>query len=486
MVSDVCLLLEGTYPYVRGGVSAWVHGLITGLPELTFSLLLVSAERDHGLSPAYELPPNVNAFAEVFIHDAVVERARAPSGQDSAWASVGKFHRCPRDARSHLVAPLLKAFGDGALSVEEALFSSEAWQMVLERYKANAPGTSFIDYFWTWRAVHAPLMQTLIAEIPEASVYHPISTGYAGLLGALATLRHDRPMLLTEHGIYVRERAIDVARAEWIYEEPVRVRLARPGTNPLKEMWINFFVTLGQITYQHADQIITLFGGNQALQHQLGADPKKTRVIPNGVVVDRFAKMRALRRSDRPLRVGLVGRVVPIKDVKTFLRACALVAQERPEVEYWLAGPTEEDQSYYDECEALRQTLGLEQFRFLGMQNVRDIYPNIDVMALTSISEGQPLTILEAACAGVPSVVSDVGACRELIEGRTAEDVELGPGGIVTGVGDPEETAKAILDVLGDADRRAAMARAGIERTERFYRQSDVIERYRAAYGQYL
>ena len=83
-------------------------------------------------------------------------------------------------------------------------------------------------------------------------------------------------MILTEHGIYVRERAIDLARADWIYEEPVRLRVAKARGNPLRRMWMDFFVTLGEFTYNAADDIVTLFGGNEKLQHQLGADEKKT------------------------------------------------------------------------------------------------------------------------------------------------------------------------------------------------------------------
>ena len=60
--ADVALLLEGTYPFVRGGVSAWVHKLIEALPETTFSLVFIGGRRsDHG-SAAYAFPSNVVHF----------------------------------------------------------------------------------------------------------------------------------------------------------------------------------------------------------------------------------------------------------------------------------------------------------------------------------------------------------------------------------------------------------------------------------------
>ena len=491
--ADVCLILEGTYPYVKGGVSSWVHALIVGLPDVTFALLAVSSERATKAEVKYELPPNVVSFAEVFIHELIDDPGRRcpASEKHAAWQTMKDFH-LTRGAERHTHAEaLLAATADPkrqALSVHDAFYSEDAWKFVLDRYDAQAKGTSFIDYFWTWRAVHAPLFQTLIAEIPPARVYHAISTGYAGLLGVVAKLRTGRPLLLTEHGIYVRERAIDIARADWIYEEPQRVRVAKPGTNPLKETWINFFVTLGELTYRAADAIVTLFAGNERLQHELGADPARTRVIPNGVDPQHLAPLRKRRRppGTRPRRVGFIGRVVPIKDVKTLIKACSIVAVRLPDAEFWIVGPTDEDPAYHRECEDLARSLGVTRLEFLGSRDIKTIFPDLDVMVLTSVSEGQPLTILEAACAGVPTVATDVGACRELIEGRLPEDVALGPSGVVTGVGDPVQTANAILKLLDDPAFHARAAAAGAERVDRYYRQAQVLASYRALYAPHV
>ena len=493
--ADVCLILEGTYPYVRGGVSSWVHSLISGLPEITFSLLHLSSKRSIDQPKRYELPDNVISFAEAFIHESLDERSpnkrKTKKSEDNVWNLIENYHEADAMERCRMSRELLSKVSDprtAELSVHDAFHSLEAWELVLKRYRERAPDSSFIDYFWTWRAVHAPLFQTMIAEIPPAHIYHTVSTGYAGLLRVLAKLRHKKPLLLTEHGVYVRERAIDIAQAEWIYEEPVRLKVARAKANPLKEMWINFFVTLGEMTYQEADEIITLFEGNRLLQHDLGADPSKTSIVVNGVNIDKYAAMRATRDEfkDRPLRVGFVGRVVPIKDVKTLVRACSLVAQEMPLVEFWIVGPVDEDEEYAQECKQLAEGLNIEKLEFLGTQDVTNIYPKIDVMVLTSISEGQPLTIIEAGCAGVPTVATEVGACRELCEGRTDEDRLLGPSGLITGVGNANQTAHAILKILGNERLRKKMSKAAVVRAERYYRQSEVLNSYRSLYQRYL
>ena len=65
---DVCLVLEGTYPYVPGGVSSWVHDIMRRLPEQTFSLLHIGPRRDAYGPPRYELPPNVVGMVEHYLH----------------------------------------------------------------------------------------------------------------------------------------------------------------------------------------------------------------------------------------------------------------------------------------------------------------------------------------------------------------------------------------------------------------------------------
>src|SRR5581483_346526 len=131
--------------------------------------------------------------------------------------------------------------------------------------------------------------------------------------------------------------------------------------------------------------------------------------------------------------VALIGRVVPIKDVKTFIRACGLLQQQIIELEALVMGPLDEDKEYAEECREYARQQGLEStITFTGKVNVLDYLGRIDVIVLTSISEGQPLVILEAGAAGIPSVATDVGACREIIMGREDEQPALGQGGVVT------------------------------------------------------
>ncbi|OYT94876.1 MAG: glycosyl transferase family 1, partial [Pseudomonas sp. PGPPP3] len=215
-----------------------------------------------------------------------------------------------------------------------------------------------------------------------------------------------------------------------------------------------------------------------------GALAERTQVIPNGINLQAYADAMAQRPEGIPQVVGLIGRVVPIKDIKTFIRAMRGVVSRLPDAEGWIIGPDEEDPAYAEECRSLVISLGLqERVKFLGFQNISAIMPRLGVMALTSISEAQPLVILEAYAAGVPVVATDVGSCRELIEGGCAEDRALGSAGETVAIADPQASTSAILALLQDPPRWQQAQQAGLQRVTQFYTESLMYARYRKLYA---
>jgi glycosyltransferase involved in cell wall biosynthesis len=188
-----------------------------------------------------------------------------------------------------------------------------------------------------------------------------------------------------------------------------------------------------------------------------------------------------------PHVIGLIGRVVPIKDVKTFIRAMRRVKAELTNAEGWIIGSSEEDPAYGQECEALVRSLGLQNtVKFLGHQNVADILPKLGLLMLTSISEAQPLAILEAFAAGVPCVATDVGACREQIDGRTAEDKALGVAGRVAPFADADALGTAAVELLSDHEAWRSCQRSGLARVSAYYAQAKMLDSYRAVYREAL
>jgi glycosyltransferase involved in cell wall biosynthesis len=476
---DVVIFCEGTYPYVSGGVSSWIHALITGMPDLTFGLVFLAPTRNFKRDFKYKLPANVKEFVEIYIYDvAIVDRP--PTGDSrAAWKSVEKFFNELADGQ---VADLEKLLPHLTPGMRDLAYSRQSWDILLRSYHRLAPDLSFVDYFWTWRFIHFPLFQLLNAPIPEAKVYHTVTTGWSGFLAALARIRTGRPMLLTEHGIYTNERRIEVVTADWIHVEAVQDSGDALGV--LKTLWINLFKSLGRLCYHFADEIYTLFEANRELQLEMGAPREKTHIIPNGVPVASLSRgdVEPVPKSE-PFRVGFVGRVVPIKDVKTFLLACHQLQAEAPEARVYIIGPCEEDREYYEECLNLTASLGLENYVvYTGPQNVKAWYPTLDVLVLTSVSEGQPLVILEGYCCNVPCVATDVGSCAELLYGREGEDRQIGAAGFVTPVAAPAETAAAILQLVRNPELKRRQGEAGRRRVERYYDSVQMLDSYHKVY----
>jgi glycosyltransferase involved in cell wall biosynthesis len=355
----------------------------------------------------------------------------------------------------------------------------------VDLYEAGFQDHSFLDYFWSYRAIAGGLYSVLLAPLPQADIYHAMSTGYAGLMGARAKVETGKPVFVTEHGIYTNERRIEVTSADWLEATSSKALTIDKPRRDLRDMWIDSINNFSHVCYQACDSIITLFKGNQKPQLEDGADPAKMQVIPNGVDVGRFGSL-AHRRQATPT-IGFIGRVVPIKDVKTFIRACGLLRQSAPELKAYIIGPTDENMEYYQECVNLVQLLGLDHnVVFTGQAKVDDYLPHIDLLVLTSISEAQPLVMLEAGAAGIPVVATDVGACREIVEGIEEEAPQLGAGGIITPLASPASTAEAIYTLLSDNDLYDAASKAIKARVATYYNETIQQQAYRNLYAQYL
>ena len=298
-VADVGLLLEGTYPYVSGGVSTWVHEIISGFPELTFGICFLGATPETTGDVKYRLPANV---VHVEVHHLMASRPpprprrRARSiDVERHLGALARLHEAMRAGTApppEVVDTLASLDGDDGLSLHDFLHDDRVFAELCAEYDAHQPETSFIDYFWTLRTMHVPLFKlaSIARSLPRFRALHAVSTGYAGALGALVHRRTKAPFILTEHGIYTKERTIDLAHAAWIKDEPASG--SRSAFGSLRQLWIQFFEALGRMAYAAADPIISLYDGNRARQIADGAATERTRVIPNGIDLQRFAGVR--------------------------------------------------------------------------------------------------------------------------------------------------------------------------------------------------
>jgi glycosyltransferase involved in cell wall biosynthesis len=245
------------------------------------------------------------------------------------------------------------------------------------------------------------------------------------------------------------------------------------------------FESYARTCYDACAEIITLNEANQAAQIAFGAPAGRMRVVPNGVDYQRLSALPRRASGGAP-RIALVGRVVPIKDIKTYLQAVDILRRRFVDLEAFVLGPVDEEPDYYEDCRQMVADLDLaHHVRFTGSVNVLEYFPQIHVNVLTSVSESQPMAILEAGAAGVPTVSTDVGGCREILEGRRDEEPKLGEGGLLTDIVSPEQTADAITALLRDGERRERMGRTMAERVRRYYDLAMVDSVYSAIYRRY-
>jgi glycosyltransferase involved in cell wall biosynthesis len=485
-MSDVCLFVEGAYPYVTGGVSNWLHSLVSNLSSLTFAIVYIGARPEPGRKALYRLPSNVVEFREIFINDpAHIEKLKRSRRRPAAWQAFQALHESIAVGQAYEIERFIAQVsrpGFAELTASDLLYTRESWDLLVRLYQLYAPEESFADFFWTFRFTYLPIFTILETPIPLARVYHAVSTGFCGLLATLAKIRSGRPLLVTEHGLYTREREIEIAQSTWLSQLTPEHRLHNRRLGFFQQWWVNIYRFMERITYTMADALISITGVNQHYQLKHGAEARKLKLIPNGIDIERLASLSP-QRSTANFRVGFVGRIVPIKDVKTFIHAIKLAHETIPNLEVFLVGPTEEDAHYFQECCQLAELLGLTSLlRFTGSTDVRPYYSKLDVVVLTSLSEGQPLVILEASCAQLPVVATDVGACRELLMGTTPEDQELGESGIITPVASPYETARAIIRLWREKDVRLRMGRVGQQRVKQLYSQEKLYREYSALY----
>ncbi len=205
-------------------------------------------------------------------------------------------------------------------------------------------------------------------------------------------------------------------------------------------------------------RIVAITSGQKADLIGLGIAPDaKIAEIPLGLDLDQFRELparedavAALGLSPDSRYVAIVARLVPIKDVPTFVRALARVTESRPDVCGLVVGDGPERGA----VEGIARDLGLgDRCRFLGWRaDLSNVYAASDVVALTSLNEGSPVSVIEAMAAGCAVVATAVGGVPDVV-GEAA--------GILVPPGEHSALADAILSLLKDPERRAELGRNG-------------------------
>lgn len=485
--ADICIVSEGSYPYYSGGVAQWVHELIHEHAERTFHIITLIPPYTK-VQMRYQFPKNVIGQTTYVVQD-LPEGSYAYYTPPEIWDVLGPALKGLISSKNFDdFGPMVAFFRKHEAILGKRILheSMSAWNFILELYKEKLPAGPFKAYFGTAYTLSRSIYSVTLPPLPKAKLYHSVCTGFAGYLLYRAKTELGVPCILTEHGIYTNERRIEIAMADWIAEMGSLDLALEEKKKSLKDFWLNAFYSLAHACYMSCDEVLCTFSGNQEIQIEGGADPSKVRTIVHGISQSTYSFIKRDPHR-KPKTVAFIGRVVPIKDVKTFIRACKIVHEQMPDVRLWALGPVVEDREYYEECIKLRASLGLtDVLKFMGKVKLENYFPEIDLIVLTSISEAQPLVMLEAGATGIPCVATNVGACEQILYGDPSESPPLGQAGIVTPLVNPEATAAAIIRLLTDHDLYRKCSETIAKRIKTYYVFEHEHAEYRELYNKYI
>jgi glycosyltransferase involved in cell wall biosynthesis len=293
-------------------------------------------------------------------------------------------------------------------------------------------------------------------------------TAKAGTLGRIAAWLTRTPVILhTFHG-HVLKGYFGTLKS-WVFIQAERI-LACLSTK---------LITLSD---ELKDELIEMGIGNE----------KKFAVIPLGLELQPFLKSdnnksifkKELGLFEHTLTVGIVGRLVPVKGHKYFLDAAQIVLKEfsvqrlesgvkSPEIKFVIVG----DGELRQELEEYAKSLGIEQdVIFTGFRrDLKEIYADIDILVLTSINEGTPVSLIEAMASGIPVVAVNVGGVPSLVKDSI--------NGYLVNPGDVMGISHAVLKFLKDPDLCRTMGREGQSAVYPMYDISQLVKRVVTLYS---
>jgi glycosyltransferase involved in cell wall biosynthesis len=454
---SVLMTTEGTYPHSGGGVSTWCDALLRHTPDVRYSLLPLMMNPH--IEQKYEPPANVKHVINVplwgieepaeFLTDIPFARLFDRKRRTTAAAIEDGFLPHFRDLlgfvnqltnlTSLAAAGGVDSFGRTLASLEDYFRSHDynvtfkapaTWELFRATMEAHSrrmadeealPGPahqlpSLFDLTESLRWLYRFLI-VLNVRVPKVAVTHATAAAFCGIPCITAKVRHGTPMILTEHGVYLREQYLFLSRFRRLFF--------------CKQFLMNLITAVVRANYHFADVVAPVCHYNTRWEVAHDTPQRKIRVIHNGVDPDVWtpenpawpgreveAAPGSRTRSSGGLQIVTTARIDPLKDLETLLRIAARVRETHPGVRFSVYGAVA-DEAYYRRVLALRGHLKLDgAVEFPGPAgDVLDVYRSADLVLLTSISEAFPYSVLEAMSCEKAVVASDVGGVGEALEG---------------------------------------------------------------------
>ncbi len=304
-----------------------------------------------------------------------------------------------------------------------------------------------------------------VHALMPALVKRRFSPAFAARLRRL--IRTQRIDLVHAH-IYASATASAAALAR----TPVSLVLTEHTEAPWRgrtDRWIS------RVAYLRADHIVAVSTPiRDDLCTRFGVAPERVTYVPNAIPEIRTPLAEPLPAADGgALLIGRVARLEPEKGIDRFIHAAAAIGERAPRAEFLVVGegPLEDD------LRRLARELGIaDRVHFLGRRDdARAVIERLDLLAVSSITDGSPLVVLEAMSAGVPVVATATGGLPD--------QIEHGVNGLLVPPGDAPALAAAMLRLIDDLDEARRFADAGRRRFAAEFSYDAMVGRVLRAYA---
>jgi len=473
------LLLIGwdAYPhFASGGVYVWQKSLIEGLPDWQF--IVFNQLSNSSANANYALPKNVKAMGFP-----IFGTSRYEEFYDDKTLLATKMKNTTQDVIKNKFLPLYESFLEKFLSetcnvkyLEDIIYTihsffttydykkcledPKTWEIFVERMsrdplykeiKLNEARTAF-------QSIQRAALQILSVKIPRVDLVQCSLAWLPSLLGIIAKRKWGCPVVVTEHGVAFRELSLTY-NADF-YDKPSRV------------LWKTIATNVAKILYSAADVVVPVSRANAYWQQGLGVPQTKMNLIYNGIDIERFKPMKVKRLDDRPTLVS-VARIEPFKDIVCLLQAIKYVRDYEPKIRCLIFGASIR-LDYATKCENVVKELQLEDnIKFMGKTSEPEkVYNAADVVVISSITEGLPLTACEAMSCGKAVVAADVGGTREALQGC----------GMLVKSRNPYDMSQAIIKLLKDENLRNELGANALKKARAEFSKKKMISKYTELY----
>jgi polysaccharide biosynthesis protein PelF len=476
----VMLTTEGTYPFHQGGVSTWCDTLVKDLKEVEY--VIYGVTMDPFVTQKFKLAKKnqlirmplwgteepsehlTTPFSRVYLQKKrtllkPIEEEFIPL----IVQLIEEFISIKKDPASlgQILLQLHKYFMRYEYKVSfKSQRTWETFKKIMLRY-ANQSDLQLAmpnvydliqSMGWVYR-----FMNILNTPVPKTDLSHASAAAFCGIPCVLAKLAYNTPFLLTEHGVYLREQYLS---------------LSKRNLSPyLDTFLIRMVQSITQLNYFFADQVSPVCQYNTRWEKRFGVPQDKIQVIYNGV--DKQVFTEATKVKNIHPTVVTVARIDPIKDLITLIKAAVIVKEQIPDVRFIVYGSVSVP-DYFGECKSFIDKLKLgDTFQFAGhTSNIAQAYQSGDIVALTSISEAFPYSVVEAMMTGKAVISTNVGGISEA----------LGDTGLLVTPRDEKGLAEGLIHLLSKPNLCEAMGRDARERALSYFTLDRVLDFHLQSY----